>query len=79
MVVVLLVDTTVALLKERMVLVVLLVETTVALPNDRMVLVVLLAVITGESSAKAKLVEKVPDKRTNKTKTPCSFCMRNLL
>jgi hypothetical protein len=78
-VVVLLVDTIVALLKERMVLVVLLVETTVALPNDRMVLVVLLAVITGESSAKAKLVEKVPDKRTNKTKIPCNFFMSDLL
>ena len=35
-------------------------------------------VITGDS-ANARLVEKVPDKRTNKTMIPCNFCMNNIL
>jgi len=74
-VVVLLVETTVPLSKDRTVLVVLLVETTVALPNGRTVLGALPSIITGGSLAKAKLVEKVPDMRTNKTKIPESFCM----
>jgi len=35
-------------------------------------------VIVGES-ANARLVEKVPDKRTNKTKIPRNFCMSNVV